>query len=288
MPVPLVIAERGVAANLNFEIEKPVQDGRLEPDIPHEAQRTALELLIATEIQRRFGLFVAQIVGEFGERGIQTVSLLERDLGSTEQVSYDEDAGVVMVDRQYLRRLFDLSRSLDISRDRRTDFQVLEISLESPLTVWGRIRRILAGGTLMINISTATGASVAVDLGQTITTAAGFATAAGVGYTIHRSRQDDVERRNILIDATRDTLASELGKHHPDFRKLQTCLEKVLDPNGRRYYSGPVDGMWGPHLREAIRQFIDDKRLPEGTHYTNPDFIDAVSKAAAAAVLGPA
>lgn len=281
MALPVVLREERRFVNLNFQVGEPFSASWAEPDAPHEMQRTATELLIATEIQRRLGFILVQIFGELRQQRVGTVRFIERGSEFGTPFTCDRDRGAVIVDASYVRKLFDLSQPIDIPLDQRGEFEVLDISLESPLKVKSRLRNFVLG-MMMINIVPApVAAEGALNLSPIISTVTRLASAGASGCTIYNWVTADHKLRMETADANYNTLATQLGGHHPNFQKLQICLSRLRDARGQRYYSGHLDGVSGPELKAAIKDFNVEHGLPEDTHYNDPTFLDAVSKAAA-------
>lgn len=83
------------------------------------------------------------------------------------------------------------------------------------------------------------------------------------GQVVHRYKSETVANTAVSTQAflaqTAVFMAADVVGHSPDLRRIQSALALT------GYYTGPIDGLYGPGMRQAIADFEKaERRLPTG------------------------
>lgn len=247
-----------------LEVSFGASDLLLETDyvgIPvHGIEKTAAETVVAAILMRRIGSAIRELVSE----SAAVVALAEGDRRGDGRLQYGENGQVAGVNEDYLASL------LDLSKDHTGDgcvFEVLDVSLNSPL----RIRSRIASMMLSLHVAITPAGAAAIDYNLILNSINAFIAAANLGYTVTVDRPREADSLSRAIE--QEFLRLDRYCQEGDVRLVQIYLKKL------GYYQGEIDNVFGPLSIQAAANFARAYRLNDYVHFSDGEFLRTLAKA---------
>lgn len=226
----------------------------------HGIEKTAVEAVVAAIIMRRVGAAVRELVSEAAEM----VAFAGGDGRGGGRLQYGENGQVAGVNADYLANL------LDLSNDHTGDgciFEVLDVSLNSPL----RIRSRIASMMLSLNLAIAPAGAAAIDYNLILNAINTFIAAANLGYTVSVNRPRETDNLSRAIE--QEFLRLDSYCQNENVRLVQIYLKKL------GYYQGEIDNVFGPLSIQAAENFATAYRIYDYVHFSDGEFLRTLAKA---------
>lgn len=273
--IPFMIEGQKRLAKVDHKFGETYPSEWDDPETVHELQRTAVELLIVTEIQSRLGFLLAEIVQAFQKNGTNVAA----------PFAFHNDKGAIVVSDEYIKTLFDLSKSTDIPLDCRAEFEVFDIALNSPVRVRTRIKKIISRTSVFVVLNCGAPALPPVATGgfslpATVVEVVPRIAAAGGGvYTIVHTYQQEQISRQERISQNYGILARQLQRDNGS--ALQQGLSQLRNRDDLPYYTGLIDGRIGRQTKDAVRVFAIEHDLHPYIAFNDARLLEALSNALA-------
>ncbi|HEY2034433.1 MAG TPA: hypothetical protein VGH02_12175 [Rhizomicrobium sp.] len=229
---------------------------------PHDIRRIAVEALIATEISRRLAIFFDDLVR----------AALKPELATevSRPAPFYNPRGGVDGNRDYFRRLLDLTIDPWGDIPANCAFDIYEISLASPSKFSNRIKKVLGGVVLGVGLI---GAPVNVEIikrGIEIVETA--INGADLCYKITLCAEPATASPSAAAERHLENLSEEIANNKYVNVKLDLFL--------LGFYDGPMNNSDGALLRRSMQAFLISKNLPEDLLPNNPTALRALARAA--------
>lgn len=257
---PSMLSER----RSELEVSFGASDLFLEIDyvgIPvHGIEKTAVETVVAAILMRRIGAAIRELALEAAE-----MAAFAGGRGQEEgRLQFGENGAIVGVKADYLARL------LDPSGDHAGDgcvFEVLDVSLNSPL----RVRSRIASMMLSLNVAITPVGAAATDYNLILNSINTFIAAANFGYTLSVNRQRETDNLSRAIE--QEFLRLDKYCQNGDVRLVQTYLKRL------GHYQGEIDNKFGPISTQAAENFARAYRIYDYVHFSDREFLYTLAKA---------
>lgn len=236
----------------------------------HDVRNVAAETLIAVEVFERAGSLFRQVLDAV------TMEALALEGGGHDEdrlVRYDPETDDLHFDEGELRQLLNIGVSPNRVPGELPPcaFDVLEMSLSSPLQVRARLAAvILVLNTTSAPVPAATTASMLSQLAQAATVLVAATEASDLGYRIYVEHKTEAE---IARDQRETAEYMQALLAQDDTSPIQRNLQLL------GYYDGQIDNIFGEMSQEAVRIFALDHKLDPGIAYSDPEFIASLAEA---------
>lgn len=234
----------------------PADGARRLPIANHSLGKTCAEMMISTEIQRRFCVLLRDVILD-----------VEEAYREQKYIIYDSATGVRLLRVEYVSELFSLNSLSFRYEDLLDGIEVLSVSLQSPFRIRSKIVNAITALQLAIGPAVAPTPEIAAqqamvraaNIGNAINAATAIVNAAEVGFKLSVQWRTDGQAERLRYEIETDNYLN---------------LQIVLAQRGR--YSGSIDGIYGPKTEAALRSFALSVGLPADTAKTDMRLLEAL------------
>ena len=265
------VSFRGEEGTFSSQVTFAVKNLQAELDDPelrlssHSPQITAIETLAATMITSRIGAIIRDSV--VAARNLAFAG----DIQSAEnnKIKFDQQGQIAGFDTGYLEAAIDLSKDFT-DEDSSYSFEVLDVTLHSPLTLRSRFISVL------VAVEMAVAPVKPMDMNLLLNTLNTVIAITGLVIQMERSPPNRLLQSqkplpsDALIADTYQQLFTLSQKG--DVKLLQFYLAEL------GYYDGTIDGKLGTETAKAVKRFAKFQKFDPDTPYMDPGFLQALAK----------